>query len=105
MPRTGDVAEIVRSHCLQETGLLVQVMGLPHRCECNCADCGQPVTGMFVEVYCVHEGWLGTPGPWFMPLKWLKRIDPRDPVKFAKVDTRRYRPVMPTVEQLIAANK
>src|SRR5258708_25525265 len=38
--RPGDLAEVRRSHCTPESGLLVQVMGEPHFCFCMCAECG-----------------------------------------------------------------
>ena len=101
-PRRGDLAEVRRSHCKPESGLLVQVVGDPHRCFAQCCYCGQPVTGYFVEVFTPHPEWMPTPGPWFMPLSWLKRIDPRDPVEYERV--RRYRPIDATVEQERAAN-
>jgi hypothetical protein len=103
LPRTGDLAEIRRSHCTAESGLLVQVVGEPHLCFCQCADCGQEVTEYFVEIFTNHAEWLKTPGPWFYPLAWLKRIDPRDPVRYERV--RHYRPLEPTDEQIRAANR
>jgi hypothetical protein len=105
MPRTGDLAEVVRSHCKQETGLLVQVVGEPHRCTNFCADCGIEVLDYFVEVYQVHaQWWYLMPGPWFIPIKWLKRIDPRDPTKYPRIAQRLYRPLAPTYEQEKAWN-
>lgn len=105
LPRPGDLAEVRRGHCKAnaESGLLVQVMGKPHRCFCQCADCGQEVTEYFVEVHADMPQWLGTPGPWFYPIKWLKRIDPRDPVEYARI--RNYQALRPTAEQLVIANK
>lgn len=102
--RPGDLAEIRRSHCTQESGLIVEVMGEPHFCFCMCAECGQDVTEYFVEVWAVDAAWwFKTPGPWFMPIKWLKRIDPRDRLKHARV--KNYAPLEPTDEQIIAANR
>ncbi|HZP86604.1 MAG TPA: hypothetical protein VFB54_07265 [Burkholderiales bacterium] len=105
LPRPGDLAEVRRSHCKAnaEAGLLVQVMGKPHWCYCNCADCGLAITEYFVEVHCDLREWQGTPGPWFYPIDWLKRIDPRDPVQYERI--RNYRFVLPTDAQLIVANK
>lgn len=103
MPRTGDLAEITRTHCTQQSGLLVQVVGEPHRCYCVCAECGIATTEYFVEVWTPEPSWFKTPGPWFMPLAWLKRIDPRDPVRFDRA--RHYRPITPTEAQLAAANR
>jgi hypothetical protein len=105
LPRRGDLAEIRRSHCVQETGLLLQVVGDPHRCFCQCADCGQPITDYFVEVHAasaVMAAWFKTPGPWFYPLAWLRRVDPRDPTQYERVS--RYLPLWPTDEQEKAAN-
>lgn len=98
--RPGDLAEIVRSHCKPETALLVQVVGEPHWCFNFCRDCGQEVTGWFVEITVaksLYPAWHDMPGPWFMPIKWLKRVDPRDPVHYERVT--HYRPLMPTPEQ------
>lgn len=104
LPRTWDLAEIKRGHCRanSEAGMLVQVVGEPHLCYCNCADCGQEVTEYFVEVHSSDAHWHKTPGPWFYPIRWLNRIDPRDPVQYARI--RNYQPLEPTPEQLIAAN-
>lgn len=103
-PRTWDLAEIKHGHCRanSEAGLLVQVVGDPHYCFAMCADCGTDITDWFVEVHSSDPHWLKTPGPWFMPLRWLKRIDPTDPTQYERV--RHYRPLEPTAEQLIAAN-
>lgn len=102
LPRTGDLAEIRRSCCKPESGLLVQVVGDPHYCYCQCADCGAEWSGHFVEVTTDYPQWFMTPGPWFYPLDWLRRIDPRDSVEFARV--RNYRPLDATPEQIAAAN-
>lgn len=105
IPRVGDLAEVRRGHCKAnaEAGLLVQVMGNPHLCFCQCADCGQEVTEYFVEIHSDHAEFQKTPGPWFYPITWLKRIDPSDPVQYARI--KNYAPLRPTEEQLIAANK
>lgn len=103
VPRTGDIAELVRDHCQKDTGLLVQVVGDPHRAVAYCHKCGQRVDEFFVEVYSEYEGWRGTPGPWFVPIAWLKRIDPRDPVNHPRI--LRYVPRFATAEELRAANK
>jgi|SRR5882672_4295523 len=102
-PRPGDLAEIRRSHCKQESGLLVQVMGEPHLAFVNCADCGQAVTEWIVEVHCNHADWIKTSGPWFYPIHWLKRLDPNDPVQYARL--RSYTFLQPTAEQIAAANR
>jgi hypothetical protein len=102
LPRRGDLAEVRRSHCQPESGLLVQVMNEPHLALVQCADCGASVTEYIVEVHSDHPDWQKTPGPWFYPIRWLKRIDPIDPVQYARV--RRYRPVEATVEQERIAN-
>jgi hypothetical protein len=71
-PRRGDFAEIVRDHHRTETGLVVEVVNDPHWSEQYCAECGQKVVEMFVEVR--SKAFAGTPGPHFYPLRWLKRI-------------------------------
>jgi hypothetical protein len=101
--RPGDLAELTRSHCKQETGLLVQIVGEPHLCYCLCAYCQQPVTDWFVEIFTTHPDWQKIPGPWFAMVKWLKRIDPTDPVFYQRV--RNYAPIEPTPEQIIQYNK
>ncbi len=104
VPRTWDVAEIKRGHCRanEDAGRLVQVVGEPHLCFCMCAYCGTDVTEYFVEVHCSDPQWMKVPGPWFMPLRWLKRLDPRDPVNYQRI--RDYRPLAPTPEQILEAN-
>jgi hypothetical protein len=104
LPRLHDLAEVRRGHCNanEDAGLLVQVMGDPHLCETNCAYCGQKVVEYFVEVHTSEPKWQLTPGPWFMPIRWLKRLDPRDPVQYARM--RGYTPLRPTEQQLAAAN-
>jgi hypothetical protein len=73
VPRRGDLAEVVRDHCSSaETGLLVEVVNDPHRCEVYCAECGQKVVEYFVEVKS-HIFDRKAPGPHFYPIKWLKR--------------------------------
>lgn len=102
--RPGDLAEVRRSHCKPESGLQVRVHGEPHRCQCFCADCGQEVTEYFVEVWADDaEWWFETPGPWFIPIAWLRRISPEDTAWHAPIQG--YRPLEPTEGQLIAANK
>ncbi|HEY1723974.1 MAG TPA: hypothetical protein VGF89_01020 [Steroidobacteraceae bacterium] len=104
LPRKDDLAEIRRSHCVAESGLLLQVVGDPHLCYCQCADCGQEVTEYFVEVYSpCAQWWFKTPGPWFYPIDWLKRVDPRDPVQYERV--RNYMPLWPTEQQIALANR
>jgi len=104
LPRTWDLAEIKHGHCRAnaEAGLLVQVVGEPHLCFAQCADCGSELEEYFVEVHSSDPHWHKTPGPWFYPLRWLKRIDATDPVQYARV--RHYRPLEATVQQIIAAN-
>lgn len=89
-PRNGDLAELARDHCQSESGLLVQVMGDPHLMVARCHKCGQRIEEMMVEIHADHGAWMGTPGPWFYPVNWLKRIDPTDPVEYAR--TRQYSP-------------
>jgi len=84
-PRTGDIAELKRDHCQSETGLLVQVMGDPHLMSGRCHKCGERIDEWMVEIFTQHPAWFGTPGPWFYPVSWLKRIDPRDPVYFERI--------------------
>lgn len=107
LPRPGDIAEIQKGHCRanSEAGLLVQIVGEPHYCFCMCADCATEITERFVEVHVDakdYAHWWKTPGPWFYPIRWLKRIDPADPVEYLRV--RNYRPLEATPEQLIIAN-
>lgn len=106
LPRTNDLAEITRSCCKAESGLIVQVVGEPHKCFAQCADCGAEWVAHFVEVTTSADyglGWFKTPGPWFMPIDWLRRIDPRDPVQYARV--LHYMPNWPTEQQMLEANK
>ena len=105
LPRPGDLAEIKRGHCRAnaEAGMLVQVMGEPHLAFAQCAECGSEVQEHLVEVHSDEPRWQRTPGPWFMPITWLKRIDPRDPVQYARI--RNYKPLAATEEQLKAANR
>jgi hypothetical protein len=104
VPRPGDLAEIRRGHCRAnaEAGLLVQVMGAPHLCFAQCADCGSEILEYQVEVHSDDPHWQKTPGPWFYPIRWLRRLDPRDPVDYARV--LKYRPLFATTEQLKVAN-
>lgn len=103
VPRTGDLAEVFRDHCQFETGLLVQVVGDPHLCVAYCHKCGQRIVERLVEIYTEYDGFHGTPGPWFYPVDWLKRIDPRDPVHYPRI--LRYVPRFATKQELAAANK
>lgn len=105
LPRAGDIAEILRGHCRAnaEAGMLVQVMGKPHLAFAQCADCASEIKEFLVEVHCDDPHWQKTPGPWFYPIGWLKRIDPRDLVGYERI--RNYQALRPTPEQLIAANK
>jgi ferredoxin len=102
VPRRGDLAEIVRSHCVQESGRIVQVMHDPHLCTSRCTYCGLCIEEFMVEVHCDDPKWQDTPGPWFMPVKWLKRIDPNDPVQYERI--RSYKQVIATKEQERLAN-
>jgi hypothetical protein len=70
-PRRGDLAEIVRDHHNNERGMVVQVVNDPHWSEQYCADCGQKVVEWFVEVRAAF--FASTPGPYFYPIRWLKR--------------------------------
>lgn len=74
VPRRGDAAEIARDHHRTETGMRVVVVNDPHRCEQYCAECGQKVVDYFVEVESAELSKSGVPGPYFYPVKWLKRI-------------------------------
>lgn len=102
VPRRGDLAEVLRSHCIQESGRLIQVMSHPLAGVGRCAHCGSEMDEFFVEVHCSDSEWQGTPGPWFMPVQWLKRLDPMDPVQYARL--RKYRYVVADEQQLRAAN-
>lgn len=104
LPRTWDLAEIKRGHCRAnaEAGLLVQVVGEPHLCFAQCADCASELEEYFVEVHSKDPHWRKTPGPWFYPIRWLKRIDHTDPTNYERI--RDYRPLAPTDEQLVIAN-
>ena len=62
-----------------------------------CSSDLQEVTDLFVEVHSSDPHWLETPGPWFMPLRWLKRIDPTDPVQYERVH--HYQPLLPADER------
>ncbi len=101
-PRHGDLAEIKRDHCQPETGLVVQVVGDPHLAVARCHKCGQRIEEYLVEIFCNNPAWMKTPGPWFYPVDWLKRIDPRDPLQYERV--RQYRQVLATAEQWIEAS-
>lgn len=72
VPRRGDLAAIVRDHHRTETGMLVEVVNDPHECEQYCAECGQKVVGMFVEVK--SSTFASVPGPHFYPIDWLRRV-------------------------------
>ena len=79
-PRKGDFAEVVKDHCLQETGMLVRVVDYPHWCLSICADCGLQVKEWIVQVEPLTD-WLkwhvkAPGGPFFYPINWLKRWDP-----------------------------
>ena len=106
LPRPGDFAEIRRGHCRAnaEAGLIVEVMGEPHLCFCQCADCGSELDEHHVEIYSDDPHFQKTPGPWFYPIRWLRRIDPRDQVNARLPRNRHYAPLLPTDEQLVAAN-
>ncbi|MES1993140.1 MAG: hypothetical protein V4457_05940 [Pseudomonadota bacterium] len=73
-PRRGDIAAIVRDHHHTETGLVVHVVNDPHRCTQICHECGQEVTEFFVEVE--SQTWPREAGPYFYPIRWLKRVLP-----------------------------
>jgi hypothetical protein len=101
-PRRGDLAEIIKSHCVQQTGLILEVVHDPHLCVSRCADCGLRIEEWMVEVWTREPSWHKTPGPWFYPLAWLKRIDPRDPFQFERV--KRYEQLAATPKQWIDAS-
>lgn len=71
-PRRGDIAEVIRDHHNDETGLLVHVVNDPHYCMQHCANCGTAVSDYFVEVEC--DRWPKSAGPFYFPISWLKRI-------------------------------
>jgi hypothetical protein len=83
VPRRGDLAEVRCDHHKTETGLIVHVVNDPHYNRQYCHECGEHIDGYFVEV--VSPAWDGQPGPHFYPVKWLKRIDPKD---YAAVNAR-----------------
>jgi hypothetical protein len=102
--RPGDLAEVKRSHCVPESGLQVRVHGEPHWCTTYCADCGIEVTDWFVEVWADDATWwFETPGPWFIPVTWLRRIPPTDSAWHAPIQG--YAPLEATEAQLRAWNK
>ena len=76
-PRYGDFAEITRSHCVPETGMLVKVIDYPHWCKQTCGHCWLPVFEWMVRVEPITD-WMKweviAPGnPFFYPINWLKR--------------------------------
>jgi hypothetical protein len=77
VPRKGDIAAIFRDHHRNETGLEVKVVNDPHLCEQYCHECGQKVVEYFVEVESPEFLATGTPGPYFYPIGWLKRVHGR----------------------------
>lgn len=97
LARKGDVAEVIRDHCVQETGLLLEVVGDPHLSMARCNWCGQYVEVRLVEVFATYGPWLKVPGPWFYPVEWLKRLDPRQPVQFQRIA--KYRQTLATPQQ------
>ena len=103
IPRRGDLAEVIRDHHRTETGLLVQVMNDPHRSVVYCHECGQEIVEHIVEVHSNNPAWQDKAGPWFYPIRWLKRIDPTDPLQYKRINN--YRPIDPMPAQIIAANK
>lgn len=102
IPRRGDLAEIKRSHCVQQTGLVVEVVGDPHLCTAYCADCGLKFDERMAEIWTREPSWHTSPGPWFYPIAWLRRIDPRDPFQFERVQ--RYQQLVATPRQWIESN-
>lgn len=81
-PRYGDYAEIVKSHCVAETGLLVHVTEYVHWCILTCADCGTHMRELQVKIEPLDPDtrarWeIQAPGgPWLYPIAWLKRWRP-----------------------------
>lgn len=71
-PRRGDLAAIVKDHHKTETGALVRVVNDPHKDSQRCFECGQLVTGYFVEVE--SNLWPHAAGPYFYPIGWLRRV-------------------------------
>ena len=53
-------------------GLVVVVIGFPHRVTNTCAQCGQEVTDYFVEVSSDNPKFNAVPGPHYYPISWLK---------------------------------
>lgn len=81
-PRLGDFAEIRRSHCVPETGMLVRVVDYVHWCILTCADCGQHMRELQVRIEPLAPDVLAKweaqapGGPWLYPIAWLKRWAP-----------------------------
>lgn len=76
-PRQGDYAEVVKNHCVQESGMLVKVIDFPHWCMLICGNCGLYMYEWQVRVEPITD-WLkwetlAPGGPFFYPLNWLKR--------------------------------
>lgn len=79
-PRRGDFAEVIRSHCVPETGMLVRVVDYPHWTLSICADCGIQTALWIVQVEPITD-WMkweakAPGGPFYYPIEWLKRWDP-----------------------------
>ena len=73
-PRSGDVAAVVRNHCVPESGAIVRVVGDPHRCQASCQHCGITTTEWMVEVQ--TDLYEPEGGPYYLPLAWLRRVLP-----------------------------
>jgi hypothetical protein len=73
-PRKGDLAAIIKDHHRTETGMTVVVVNDPHKAEQYCSECGQAINEYFVEVEC--KDWPKAGGPYFYPIKWLRRVLP-----------------------------
>jgi hypothetical protein len=73
-PRRGDEAAIVKDCDNELTGQIVKVVGDPHRCTCYCTSCGFHHQHWFVEIEC--DDWDASLGPFFHPIKWLRRVLP-----------------------------
>jgi hypothetical protein len=76
-PRRFDFAEVIRNHCVEESGMLVRVIDYPHWAMSLCGNCGLYVYEWIVQVEPLTD-WLkwealAPGGPYFFPINWLKR--------------------------------
>ena len=78
--RRGDLAVVTDDCCTQYTGLEVKVVGDPHFTMNLCPSCGSKLLENFVEVEPQQREkplFKEYAGPFFMPVSWLRRIDPK----------------------------